>query len=69
LGDFDKGKTTTYKLNKNGNGIYFFVLNGKVKIADQDLDTRDGFGIWNTPELSITATEKTELLVMEIPMG
>lgn len=69
MGDFDKGKTTTYKINKNGNGIYFFVLNGKVKIADQDLETRDGFGIWNTSAVNISANEKTELLVMEVPMG
>ncbi len=70
LGDFDKGITTDYKIKKSGNGVYVFVLKGEVAIEDQKLETRDGFGIWDTNQFTITAnTEDTEILLMEVPMS
>jgi hypothetical protein len=33
--------TTTYSLKK-GNGVYAFILSGKVTIDGQELETRDG---------------------------
>lgn len=68
LGDLDAGFTTTYNLNKKGNGIYAFVLSGKLTIAGQQLETRDGFGIWDTDSFEISATEKSEVLLMEVPI-
>ena len=70
LGDFDKGITTDYKIRKSGNGVYVFVLKGEATIEDQKLETRDGFGIWDTNQFTITAnTEDTEILLMEVPMS
>ena len=70
LGDFDKGITTDYKIKKSGNGVYVFVLKGEATIEDQKLETRDGFGIWDTNQFTITAnTEDTEILLMEVPMS
>ncbi|MDI1305582.1 MAG: pirin family protein, partial [bacterium] len=37
-------------------------------INGQQLETRDGFGIWNTNSLEIKATSDAEFLLMEIPM-
>ncbi len=48
LGKFDKDSTLTYNLKKEGNGVYAFILSGKLTINGQELDTRDGFGIWNS---------------------
>ena len=70
LGDFDKGITTDYKIKKSGNGVYVFVLKGEATIEDQKLETRDGFGIWDTNQFTITAnTEDTEILLMEVPIS
>jgi len=68
LGKFDKDTVTTYQLKKEGNGVYAFILSGTVTINEQELETRDGFGIWDTPTLDITATTDAEFLLMEIPM-
>ena len=69
LGRFDKSISTTYSLKKNGNGVYFFLLSGSLKINDTTLEARDGFGIWDTENIEIQSlSDKTELLVMEVPM-
>jgi len=68
LGKFDKGLGTEYKLKATGNGVYVFVLSGDVKINEQELETRDGYGIWDTDKFTITAETDAEFLLMEVPM-
>jgi redox-sensitive bicupin YhaK (pirin superfamily) len=68
LGKFDKGIATTYSLKKEGSGVYAFILSGNVMINGQELETRDGFGIWDVNSLDIKATSEAEFLLMEIPM-
>jgi quercetin 2,3-dioxygenase len=69
LGNFTKGYTTTYTLNKKGNGVYVFVLKGAVTINDTKLNQRDGFGIWDVDALSLAADSDAEVLLMEVPMN
>ena len=66
--NLDKGKKLDYELKKEGNGVYAFVLEGDVTINDQQLNRRDGIGIWNNNLLSIEANSDSELLLMEVPM-
>lgn len=68
LGKFDKEVATEYHFKKQGNGLYVFVLNGDVTVNDQELNTRDGFGIWNTDKVTIKANSEAEFLLMEVPM-
>lgn len=69
LGTFAEGVNTKYTINKEGNGVYAFILKGNATINNQALETRDGFGIWDTNELDITTTANdTEILLMEVPM-
>ena len=68
LGNFDKGLSTEYQLKAKGNGVYVFVLNGSVEINGQVLNTRDGFGIWDTDSFTINALSDAEFLLMEVPM-
>mgnify|MGYP002632240356 CR=1 FL=1 len=68
LGNLDQGFTTTYDLKKEGNGVYAFVLKGSVVINGQDLQDRDGLGVWNTSSLKIESTSNSEILLMEVPM-
>lgn len=68
LGKLEKGTTVEYALKKEGNGVYAFLLEGDVTINDVVLNRRDGLGISEENNLSITANADAELLVMEVPM-
>ncbi|MGJ8734746.1 MAG: pirin family protein [Cellulophaga sp.] len=68
LGDFTNDTTTTYTINKKGNGIYAFVLEGDIEIENQQLNKRDGFGLWETDSITINASKNSKLLLMEVPM-
>ncbi|MCL9808047.1 pirin family protein [Flavobacterium luminosum] len=69
MGNLDAGFSTPYQFKKEGNGLYVFVIKGDVKIDDHELNMRDGLGIWNTNQVSITASSDAEVLLMEIPMN
>jgi len=69
LGKFDKDFSTNYALKDSNNGVYAFILNGDITINNQILHNRDGFGIWETENLSITANSDAEILLMEVPMN
>jgi redox-sensitive bicupin YhaK (pirin superfamily) len=69
LGEFDADKSETYTIKRKGNGAYIFVLSGKIKVNEQELAARDGYGIWDTDSFTISASEKAEVLVMDVPMS
>ena len=68
LGKFDKAVSTSYKVNKSGNGVYAFILEGTAEIAGQTLEKRDGFGVWNVHDFEIKAGANSRILLMEVPM-
>ena len=68
LGKFDKEISREYTLKKDGNGVYVFILEGKVKVGDQILERRDGLGISETDSFKLEAIENSEILLMEVPM-
>jgi redox-sensitive bicupin YhaK (pirin superfamily) len=68
LGRFDKDFTATYDFKKEGNGLYIFVLDGDISVDGQRLNKRDGYGIWETSEVTIKADSDAEFLLMEVPM-
>lgn len=68
IGNLDKGTSLSYHLKNNGNGIYAFILKGNVTIQGETLSGRDGMGIWDIKDLSITAESDCEILLMDIPM-
>ncbi len=69
LGDFNESKEMTYKFKDEKNGLYVFVLNGSVKIDDQELNKRDGMGLWNVNEATMSVSKNSRLLLMEVPMS
>ena len=69
LGSFDNNLETTYIVKKEGNGVYFFVINGSFTVNDQTLNTRDGLGIWDVNQFEIKSnSEESKVLIMEVPM-
>jgi len=68
LGEFDQGVTQTYELNNTSNGVYVFVIEGRVVMNGKTLDTRDGLGVWNIEDLTMDVLDNAKVLLMEVPM-
>ncbi|GMU94605.1 pirin family protein [Ignavibacterium album] len=68
LGYFDKGNKINYQI-RNGNGVYLFVIEGHLKIVNEDLLRRDAIGIYNITEFNIEVAETSEFVLLEIPMN
>ena len=68
LAQFDANHSQVYKMKDKTNGLYVFNLNGDIKVNNQILNTRDGYGIWNIDEITIKADSAAEFLLMEVPM-
>jgi redox-sensitive bicupin YhaK (pirin superfamily) len=68
LGDLSDGWEGKYELKDKKNCVYFFVIEGDVNIAGQELNRRDGLGVSETNSVAIKTNSLTKLLVMEIPM-
>lgn len=69
MGDFDKGQTQTYQLKDARNGVYIFVISGKVVVNGNTLNTRDGLGVWDTESVTMDVEEAANVLIMEVPLS
>ncbi|GAB4128819.1 MAG: pirin family protein [Raineya sp.] len=68
LGNIDSDFQTQYALKKQGNGVYVFLIEGKIEINGQELSRRDALGIWETNFIEIKSLEKSNVLLIEVPM-
>ncbi|MGV3630752.1 MAG: pirin family protein [Bacteroidota bacterium] len=69
LGEFDKDQNFSYELKNKSNGVYIFLIHGKINISGQELGQRDGYGVWDTDKLEINVPENSKILLMEVPMN
>ena len=70
MADADAGTTLNYSVKgKAKQGIYLLVIEGKVKVDGQDIGRRDAVGITGTDSLDITMLERSELLLLELPVS
>jgi redox-sensitive bicupin YhaK (pirin superfamily) len=69
LADFEKGISQQYDFKAKGNGLYVFNLKGNLNVNGQELNTRDGLGVWDTDSVIISAESDAEFLLMEVPMA
>lgn len=69
LSNLDKNKSVTYDVNTTGNGVYVFVIGGSIEIADETLSRRDAIGLEDLNSIEIKANEKSEVLLIEVPMN
>jgi hypothetical protein len=69
LGNFSAGKTDTYKIKKNNNGVYLLILDGEIEVNGEILSKKDGIGIWDTDEVTVKANEDASVLLMDVPMN
>jgi len=70
LANLSVGKLLDYNLNNKNNGIYVFVMEGDIDVAEQTLATRDAIGIYETDgTVSVKAKSNAKVLVIEVPMN
>ena len=51
LGNFSAGQRERYRLHRDENGVYVFVLEGRAEVAGERLGRRDGLGITESAEI------------------
>lgn len=68
LGDLDEGVEIEHLINDKTNGFYVFVIAGDVEVNGQELNERDGYGLWETEKLTFKSKTNSRVLIMEIPM-
>lgn len=68
MGQLDEKLEISYPLKKEGNGVYLFVLEGKISIGNIQLEQRDGLCISDTNAFDIKADQRSSVLVIETPI-
>ena len=68
LADLEEGKTLSHSLKSENHGIYLFLIEGELRINNEVLMKRDGIGIAQTPNITLTAQKNSSVLMMEVPV-
>ena len=68
LGEFDSETKISYKLNKQNNGVYIFVIDGGLNLEKYDLEKRDALEITETDKIDFTAKKDSKILLIEVPI-
>ena len=69
LGKYARGVNASYKIKKPGNGVYIFLISGKVTVVGKTLDERDAIAVTETDKVSFVPATESEILVIEVPMN
>lgn len=65
----EAGKNIEYKLQDSNHGTYVMVIDGKVRIGEKELNSRDALGIIDADHFEITSLHGSELVVFEVPLS
>lgn len=64
----EAGKTFNYTLHTKGNGVYVFVIDGRITLAGETLEKRDAIGLTDSEHIEIAAATPADVLCIEVPM-
>ncbi|GGH00534.1 hypothetical protein GCM10011416_18890 [Polaribacter pacificus] len=68
IAEMDENTQLDY-LIKDQNGVYVFLIEGNITVAETQLESRDALGVWETKDLEFQANTKSTVLVIDVPMG
>ena len=68
MADLEADKELTYQKHHINSGVYFFVIEGSLEIDGNAINRRDGLGLVQGENFSISAESGAQLLVIEMPM-
>ena len=69
MGDFNQSTEIEYKINKAGNGVYVFLIEGSAEIAGEAIKKRDAVGVWETDNFSLSMGSNSRVLLIEVPVN
>ena len=69
MGDFNESTKIEYKINKDGNGVYAFLIEGSAEIAGEAIKKRDALGIWQTDNFNLKMASNSRILLIEVPVN
>ncbi len=64
----DINKEITYKVKKESNGLYIFIIDGSIELEDKKFNTRDAVELNKQQKTSIKAIKKSRILMIEVPV-
>ncbi len=68
LASLEKGFAGEYKIQREGNGAYIFVIEGEITVGEQKLGRRDALGLREVTSFNFIADADAEVLVLDVPM-
>lgn len=67
MGKFEKGLSFEYQLSDFNNGVYLFLIDGKLSIGENHLSKRDALGMWDLKAFTGSIEEDAHILILEVP--
>ena len=68
MGLFDAEQVFNYDIKIPGNGIYIFLIEGKLEINGETVNERDAYGVVEFDSVAITTKLPSKILIIEVPM-
>jgi redox-sensitive bicupin YhaK (pirin superfamily) len=69
IGNFDKDTDLSYSIKHPGNGLYLFVIEGRVEIdGGNRLEKRDAAGFFDTATVRLMISKGSKVLAIDVPM-
>ncbi len=69
LSHLTPGAALPYVINQPGNGVYIHVVTGSITADGHILHAGDAIGIWDSPQVALTATVDSDLIFVETPVA
>lgn len=69
LAEYQEATQEAYRIRRENNGVYAFLVEGHATIGGEQLQKRDAIGLWNTSEIALEAEAGSQLLLIDVPMG
>ncbi len=65
----EAGEKVRYDLNELENGVYLFVVNGKMEVLGEILKKRDALGVTQIDSVEVNGIEEGMILIIEVLMN
>lgn len=69
LADFSAGSKGNYNIKKPGNGVYFFLIDGRIEVGGELLRKRDAIGLPDLSTIEIDVLNDSQILCIEVPVN
>lgn len=66
--DLEQSRSVSYQSHSDKNGVYLFIISGKVQVLDNMLTDKDALAITDERTIAINASSHSQILCIEVPM-